>query len=85
MTAAADLIEPGRTGDVFPFGDWDRLAQLLTEYSGDRDRLSTMGQQAQRQIERYSPEAAARGIVAAVRVVAAPRKSGALESAGTAP
>jgi len=81
---AGDLIEPGRTGDVFRFGDWDGLSQRLAEYAGDRERLRVMGEQARQQIERYSPEAAARGIVAAVRVVTAPRQSGALEPAGSA-
>jgi hypothetical protein len=80
---AADLVEPGRTGDVFRFGDWDGLTRLLADYAGDRVHLRTMGHQALRQIERYSPEAAARGIVTAARVVAARRKSGALEKAGS--
>jgi len=78
---AADLIEPGRTGDAFTFGDWDALARLFAHYAGNREQLREMGARAARQIEQYSPEAAARGIISAARAVTSVRKSGALAPA----
>lgn len=70
---AQDLIQPGRTGDVFRFGDWDALATLLARYAQDRNLLHTMGALAREQIERYSPEAAAQGILQAARSVTSGR------------
>jgi glycosyltransferase involved in cell wall biosynthesis len=75
---AGDLIEPGRTGDVFRFGDWDGLAKLLADYARDGERLRVMGAQARERIELYSPEAAARGIVSAANAVTSARMSRAL-------
>lgn len=72
---AADLIEPGRTGDVFRFGDWDGLADVLARYAGDRERLRSMGAEARGLIERYSPEGAAQGILSAARAVTSGRSS----------
>jgi glycosyltransferase involved in cell wall biosynthesis len=34
--AAADFLEPGVNGDVFPLGDCDHLTQLLVAYAGRR-------------------------------------------------
>ncbi len=62
-----DLILSGQTGTIFPFGDWEQLASLLTEYSHQADRLREMGRRARDHIQAYSPRAAADGIVQAVR------------------
>lgn len=64
---AADLILAGATGDVFPYGDWKALSELLEAYAGDRGRLAVLGSRAQAHVGHYSPEAAARGILAAAR------------------
>ena len=64
---AADLIKPGETGAVFPYGDWQELVRILEDYAQDRARLDGMGAQARRHVENYAPEVAAQGIVTAVR------------------
>lgn len=61
-----DLIKESITGDWFRFGDWDRLADLLSQYSGNRERLATMGQDARRLIQKYGPDQAAAGVKSAV-------------------
>ena len=38
--AAADLVEPGQTGFVFPAGDWQDLEDKLFSLSVDTDRQS---------------------------------------------
>ena len=62
---AEDLVVPGETGAVFPYGQWQELARLLEEHAQDRARLQTMGAHARRQVESYSPDSAARGILMA--------------------
>ena len=64
-----DLVTP-ETGAVFPLGDVDRLAALMSKFAGDRDFLRTMGEAAARKITEYSTEAAVRGVLEAVHAVA---------------
>jgi glycosyltransferase involved in cell wall biosynthesis len=63
---ASDLIISGQTGEVFPFGDWTVLSQLLADLGINRERCRQMGRNAQQHIGDYSPAQAARGILAAV-------------------
>lgn len=63
---AADLIESGETGWVFPFGDWDRLSELLVECVDDLSS-GRMAGFCRQKVEQYSPAVAAEGIAAAVR------------------
>lgn len=73
-----DLIVAGQTGDTFPFGDVDALAQRLVEWAQDTDRLRAMGARArQRVTEGYSVERAVQGLHAAVRAVIASSARGA--------
>jgi glycosyltransferase involved in cell wall biosynthesis len=67
---ASDLIIPGDTGDVFSFGDWNQLAELLVTFSPETEAERTMGANAQAVVAAYSPEAAANGIADAVVRVA---------------
>lgn len=54
---AAELVEPGVNGELFPAGDVPALAQRLQEF-GDRERCAAMGAAARRRIERqFSQEA----------------------------
>lgn len=46
LPGVADLIEPGRTGDLFPAGDSAVLATLIATWSGDRARLEQAGEAA---------------------------------------
>ncbi|GAB5442263.1 MAG: hypothetical protein Fues2KO_26120 [Fuerstiella sp.] len=62
---AADLIESGETGWVFPFGDWDRLSELLVEYVG-AVADGQMADACREMVAQYSPAVAAEGIAAAV-------------------
>jgi glycosyltransferase involved in cell wall biosynthesis len=64
-----DLVEPGITGDIFRFGDWQGLTNLLVRYGNERQQLAEMGSEAQKKIRDYSPAAAAEGIVRAVSSV----------------
>ena len=66
---AADLIEEDKTGWVFPFGDWRRLAELLAVISKSPERVRSMGDACRQKIRGYSPEAAAEGIAEAVHFV----------------
>lgn len=58
-----DLIEPGRTGAVFPLGDLDALAAAATDVLA-LDPAETRRRLAEK-ISRYSPATAAAAIVAA--------------------
>ena len=71
---AADLIEEDKTGWVFPFGDWRRLAELLAVISESPERVRSMGDACRQKIRGYSPEAAAEGIAEAVHIVCSGRK-----------
>lgn len=67
-----DLIIPGQTGDTFPFGDVDALAQRLVDWAQDVGRLAAMGARARQWVtEGYSVERAVDGLLAAVAAVTA--------------
>jgi len=63
---APDLVRPGITGDVFPFGDWAALSEMLACYAADGPRLRKMGREAHKQMGEYSPQAAAEGMRLAI-------------------
>jgi glycosyltransferase involved in cell wall biosynthesis len=64
-----DLIVPGVTGDYFPFGDVESLAERLVSYSGSLSRLAGMGESASKQIGRYSIHQAVEGVLQALGAV----------------
>ena len=66
---APDLIIPGRTGEVFPFGDESALAELLSRMATDRNRLSKLGRTARTHVASYSIEALTSGTLAALEFV----------------
>jgi glycosyltransferase involved in cell wall biosynthesis len=65
----SDLIHNDKTGRVFPFGDWTALAASIHDLGGNRDLLSTMGNNAQKLIAGYSPRIAAEGLANAVSYI----------------
>lgn len=67
---AEDLIEEGVTGWTFPFGEWEKLPGLLTRAAGRPGAAKTMSEACRSRIARYSPAAAAEGIVKAAQYVA---------------
>ena len=64
---AADLVEPGHTGWIFPFGRWEALADCLMEALADRNRLRRMGKAARARVDAYTPQQVADGIRQAVQ------------------
>lgn len=60
-----DLIEDGKTGAIFPFGDIDALTGRLIDLAADAARLQRMGQEAKAKIGHYSVEQAVAGTLAA--------------------
>lgn len=68
---AADLIEEEITGWTFPFGEWDKLAELLARLAGKPGEAMEMAEACRSRIGRYSPAVAAEGVMKAARSVAA--------------
>jgi glycosyltransferase involved in cell wall biosynthesis len=65
-----DLVTPGETGAIFPFGDWSALAESLCRAAADPTELQRQGVAA----EGYSPAVAAEGIRDAVIYAASSRR-----------
>jgi glycosyltransferase involved in cell wall biosynthesis len=53
--AARDLINPGKTGFVFPCGDVEALARILAETISEPVRLREIGRAARHRLESWSP------------------------------
>jgi len=66
-----DLVAPGVTGAVFPFGDVPALARCLCDMAADRPRARAMGLRAEERIRNYSVEHAVTGTVQAIEAVLA--------------
>jgi glycosyltransferase involved in cell wall biosynthesis len=64
--AARDLIIPGKTGFVYPCGDVDALARILTEAVSDPVRLQEVGRAAKHRLESWSPRENVEGTIQAV-------------------
>jgi glycosyltransferase involved in cell wall biosynthesis len=63
-----ELIEDGRTGELYERGDVNGLAGVLGELLADEDRIGAMGSAAaQRWADRYTPEIHCRNLVAIYR------------------
>lgn len=58
-----DLIEVGKTGAIFPLGDVDALAGLMTDLARDPSHIAFMSAQARLRIQKYSTEAAVEGVL----------------------
>jgi len=64
-----DLIRPGQTGEIFPFGDIKALAGLIASYDSKTNRLADMGRKAQELIRRYSVSEVVLGCTEALRYI----------------
>ncbi|MGH9332522.1 MAG: glycosyltransferase, partial [Vicinamibacteria bacterium] len=66
---APDLVEPGETGEIFPLGDIDALADRLTFISEEIEAGRTRAHQCREKVRAYSFEAATSGLLSACRSV----------------
>jgi len=71
--AGYDLVEHGKTGLVYPCGDVEALARVLSQALRDPDTLRRMGEAARRRMESWSPRENAEAIVQAVETAIAGR------------
>ena len=65
-----DLVEDGRTGHVFAFGDAAALAETLRSICRDKRERRAMGEAARRKVAEYSVDHAVRATADAVHAVA---------------
>ena len=63
---AADLVESGVTGEIFPFGNVDALAGVLQSLAVSPERLREMGTRARARVADYSAEKAVAGTLDAI-------------------
>lgn len=63
--SARDLVEPGRSGFLFPADDTTAFASALSTLIGDVDLRRSMGQRGLEIVEAWNYDAAARGVVEA--------------------
>jgi glycosyltransferase involved in cell wall biosynthesis len=68
-----DLIVSGETGDVFPLGSVDTLADMLTYYGANRDILTKMGERSLALSETFHPRVAVEGTLHALHSVVGTR------------
>lgn len=61
-----DLVAPGRTGEVFCFGDRRALAQRLGSFAASPEEVTRMGGAARELVGKYSVASAVEGTVEAV-------------------
>lgn len=62
-----DIVQPGYTGYIYPCGNVDALAAILREALSDNDRLQTLGRNAVKRMETWSPCDNAAAILQAVQ------------------
>ena len=68
-----DLIEVGRTGAIFPLGDVDALAALMTGLTRDPSHLAFMSTQARCRIQKHSIQAAVEGVLRCMAAITGSR------------
>jgi glycosyltransferase involved in cell wall biosynthesis len=67
---APDMVIREETGNVFPAGDTEALAELLARYAKERERLRAMGQRAREILaQQFSVKAAVDGTLRAIEAV----------------
>jgi glycosyltransferase involved in cell wall biosynthesis len=76
--AVGDLIEPGRTGFVYPCGDVDGLSRALREILADRETLHIVAGQARQRMDSWSYREVAEAMLDALnRAIERTRRKGA--------
>ena len=74
--ASLDLIAPGVTGDVYPSGDVEALANILSRMIADPARIRSMGRAARARMETWSYREHTKGMMGAIEeAVEAKRRS----------
>ena len=63
-----DLVMPGKTGHVFPYGDAQALSEIMLEFVEHPERAKRMGQIARQHIKAYCVEASVSGILKALGI-----------------
>lgn len=64
--ARFDLVRPGETGLVFPYGDVQTLASIFEDVLPDLERLHRLGQNARALMETWSPRQSIEAFVYAI-------------------
>ena len=64
-----DLICSGQTGEIFPFGDHNALAELLASLVSNPAKMRSMGKCAKQKVADYSVENAVKGCIEAIKFV----------------
>jgi glycosyltransferase involved in cell wall biosynthesis len=64
-----DLVCPGQTGEIFPFGDYKVLADLLVSFASKSERVRSMGKRAKQKVADYSVENVVKGCIEAIKYV----------------
>jgi glycosyltransferase involved in cell wall biosynthesis len=68
---APDLVVPGRTGSLFPAGDFNALASIVASYANSPSRARAEGAAANARIQEYSLTAAVNNTIHAAERFAA--------------
>jgi glycosyltransferase involved in cell wall biosynthesis len=71
-----DLVRPGLTGDIYPVGDTDALANILQELLGSPSQLALLSRNARERLNTWSPRESVAGIVEAIAVAVSRRHGG---------
>ncbi len=64
-----DLVCPGQTGEIFPFGDYKVLADLLVSFASKSEQVRSMGRRAKQKVADYSVENVVKGCIKAIKFV----------------
>jgi glycosyltransferase involved in cell wall biosynthesis len=70
--AGPDLVRPGNNGFVFPVGDEEVLARILTDLVREEELRNRLGQASRMMIRDFSPENWARGMSRAIASLGRP-------------
>jgi glycosyltransferase involved in cell wall biosynthesis len=73
--AKFDLVQPGENGYIFPAGDVDALATILTDIHSDSEKSERMGAAARLRMETWSPQQYVDGLVRAIDVAIGQRRT----------
>jgi glycosyltransferase involved in cell wall biosynthesis len=65
------MVVPGSTGHIFPMGDVEALAELLSRYAMQPGTLATMGKHARNMAKEYRVDVAVQGVVKALAALEA--------------
>jgi glycosyltransferase involved in cell wall biosynthesis len=68
-----DLVRPGLTGDIYPVGDTDTLANILQELLSSPSQLALLSRNARERLNTWSPRESVAGIVEAIAVAVSRR------------